>query len=423
MITDNRAHQPWTSLQDYKFPVSSSSSCMMMQQQTTINHPLPSGLMSPDMVLGRTGDAGPLGLSSSPELDSSKSSSDLDHNRSTRRLSGDSDGQVSDDSGSSVPNNVSDTHKLPLDDSEDDGDPSKFSGTSTISQQKRKFADVKPPYSYIALITMALESSQGGMMTLNEIYDYIMNRFPYFKNNQQRWQNSIRHNLSLNDCFVKVSRAPGRPGKGNYWALHPQCGDMFANGSFLRRAKRFKRSRANRHAESSPYGMSSYGHLASFYGPSNVSSPSTYPSFNPLTFPSLQQGVGQQSSLSTQSPYPSVYGGNKSTDLWGAYSTTSPTSATISTPTPSFSGYNMPYYHQTPPSAAASYFNQNFSPLGPCSAAPFSSPSGSPPSQTLTGAGHQSPVLGAPSPYSLSQTYGTSAYPAQLRLPTGLTGH
>ncbi|ELU18648.1 hypothetical protein CAPTEDRAFT_131123, partial [Capitella teleta] len=115
-----------------------------------------------------------------------------------------------------------------------------MSGTSTLSQQKRRFADVKPPYSYIALITMSLESSTSGMMTLNEIYAFIMKRFPYFKDNQQRWQNSIRHNLSLNDCFLKIPRAPGRPGKGNYWALHPSCGDMFANGSFLRRAKRFK---------------------------------------------------------------------------------------------------------------------------------------------------------------------------------------
>lgn len=80
-----------------------------------------------------------------------------------------------------------------------------LSGTSTLSQQKRRFAEVKPPYSYIALITMAIESSSTGMMTLNEIYHFIEERFPYFKENTQRWQNSIRHNLSLNDCFIKGS--------------------------------------------------------------------------------------------------------------------------------------------------------------------------------------------------------------------------
>ena len=119
-------------------------------------------------------------------------------------------------------------------------DANRFSGTSTLSQQKRRFAEVKPPYSYIALITMAIEHSQLGMMTLNEIYSFIELRFPYFKDNTHRWQNSIRHNLSLNDCFVKVSRNAVKPGKGNYWALHPKAGDMFGNGSFLRRSKRFK---------------------------------------------------------------------------------------------------------------------------------------------------------------------------------------
>jgi hypothetical protein len=33
----------------------------------------------------------------------------------------------------------------------------------------------------------------------------------------------------------------GNPGKGNYWTLDPASEDMFDNGSFLRRRKRFKR--------------------------------------------------------------------------------------------------------------------------------------------------------------------------------------
>ncbi|XP_038073415.1 forkhead box protein E1-like [Patiria miniata] len=131
--------------------------------------------------------------------------------------------------------------------------------------QKRRFADVKPPYSYIALITMSIQNSKDGMVTLNDVYSFIMDKFPYFRENQQRWQNSIRHNLSLNDCFIKIPRAPGRPGKGNYWAMHPDCGDMFSNGSFLRRAKRFKVSK-RRNEPAQIQHVNSYGHF-SLYAP------------------------------------------------------------------------------------------------------------------------------------------------------------
>ncbi|XP_055697985.1 fork head domain-containing protein FD4-like [Phlebotomus papatasi] len=105
---------------------------------------------------------------------------------------------------------------------------------------RESYGDQKPPYSYISLTAMAIWSSPEKMLPLSEIYKFITDRFPYYRKNTQRWQNSLRHNLSFNDCFVKVPRRPDRPGKGAYWTLHPQAFDMFENGSLLRRRKRFK---------------------------------------------------------------------------------------------------------------------------------------------------------------------------------------
>ncbi|XP_026570828.1 forkhead box protein Q1 [Pseudonaja textilis] len=100
----------------------------------------------------------------------------------------------------------------------------------------------KPPYSYIALIAMAIRDSAGGRLTLAEINEYLMGRFPFFRGAYTGWRNSVRHNLSLNDCFVKVLRDPARPwGKDNYWMLNPNSEYTFADGVFRRRRKRLSR--------------------------------------------------------------------------------------------------------------------------------------------------------------------------------------
>ncbi|XP_005995871.1 forkhead box protein I1 [Latimeria chalumnae] len=120
--------------------------------------------------------------------------------------------------------------------------PSGFGGTDlswlSLSSQQELFKMVRPPYSYSALIAMAIQNAPEKKLTLSQIYQYVAENFPFYKKSKAGWQNSIRHNLSLNDCFKKVPRDEDDPGKGNYWTLDPNCEKMFDNGNFRRKRKR-----------------------------------------------------------------------------------------------------------------------------------------------------------------------------------------
>ncbi|XP_063285056.1 forkhead box protein J1.2-like [Pelobates fuscus] len=94
---------------------------------------------------------------------------------------------------------------------------------------------IKPPYSYATLICMAMEASQQRKLTLSAIYNWITQNFCYYQYADPSWQNSIRHNLSLNKCFMKVPRGKDEPGKGGFWQLDPHYAHMFVNGVLKRR--------------------------------------------------------------------------------------------------------------------------------------------------------------------------------------------
>nr|XP_033337444.1 uncharacterized protein LOC117226821 [Megalopta genalis]XP_033337446.1 uncharacterized protein LOC117226821 [Megalopta genalis] len=73
----------------------------------------------------------------------------------------------------------------------------------------------KPPFTYTELIEHALR--ERGELTVSAIYQWISEHFPYYKSNDDRWKNSVRHNLSINPHFRKGSKAPH--GAGHLWAI------------------------------------------------------------------------------------------------------------------------------------------------------------------------------------------------------------
>ncbi|KAL4868481.1 hypothetical protein BDV12DRAFT_101464 [Aspergillus spectabilis] len=94
----------------------------------------------------------------------------------------------------------------------------------------------KPPYSYATLIGMSILRAPSRRLTLAQIYKWISDTFSYYKNSDPGWQNSIRHNLSLNKAFIKQERPKDDPGKGNYWAIEPGMETQFIKDKPLRRA-------------------------------------------------------------------------------------------------------------------------------------------------------------------------------------------
>ncbi|XP_048056873.1 forkhead box protein K2 isoform X1 [Megalobrama amblycephala] len=98
--------------------------------------------------------------------------------------------------------------------------------------------DSKPPYSYAQLIVQAITMAQDKQLTLNGIYTHITKNYPYYRTADKGWQNSIRHNLSLNRYFIKVPRSQEEPGKGSFWRIDPSSESKLVEQAFRKRRPR-----------------------------------------------------------------------------------------------------------------------------------------------------------------------------------------
>lgn len=94
----------------------------------------------------------------------------------------------------------------------------------------------KPSHSYAQLIGMSILRAPSRRLTLAQIYKWISDTFSFYNAADAGWQNSIRHNLSLNKAFIKQERPKDDPGKGNYWAIQSGMEHQFIKDKAARKS-------------------------------------------------------------------------------------------------------------------------------------------------------------------------------------------
>ncbi|KAF7262558.1 hypothetical protein EG68_00174 [Paragonimus skrjabini miyazakii] len=107
-----------------------------------------------------------------------------------------------------------------------------------VASLERGDKNHKPPYSYAQLIAQAIANQPERQLTLSGIYDYISRNYPYYHPQDKGWQNSVRHNLSLNRHFIKIPRSQDDHGKGCFWRIDPVFEQKLLTLAFRKRRSR-----------------------------------------------------------------------------------------------------------------------------------------------------------------------------------------
>eukprot|EP01135_Chromosphaera_perkinsii_P007809 Nk52_evm1s1020 gene=Nk52_evmTU1s1020 len=93
----------------------------------------------------------------------------------------------------------------------------------------------KPNKSFVAMISQVIMQSNEGALTVNDIYEGIKANYSYYATTtNMAWKNSVRHNLSLNSCFLRKVPDGKDPKavKGAKWSLTKEGATIFSKFCF-----------------------------------------------------------------------------------------------------------------------------------------------------------------------------------------------
>ncbi|CAI5757412.1 unnamed protein product [Candida verbasci] len=115
--------------------------------------------------------------------------------------------------------------------------PIKKKSTTSSASSSAPFnlnSEDKPPYSYATLIGISILSHPDKRLTLSHIYSWISDTFKFYRKEDVGWQNSIRHNLSLNKAFIKGEKS--KDGKGHFWCIKPGHEEQFLKSRSVKKS-------------------------------------------------------------------------------------------------------------------------------------------------------------------------------------------